>query len=203
MTYEERIAAAQAKMNAFKEKMAAATEKTKAAHKMRKEEIAQAIDAINADLDELDAAIVQDYQENKAAVSQKLDQLSDAAASDLEALDEAVDEEITDVEDTVKGDINAAKENARLADERRESKVNAIKINAQMRADALKAKIDARNDAKDKASMESYILDLLDYAECCQAVAYAAAMEADMALLEAAQTAVEYKERFGDEEAAE
>ena len=57
---------------------------------------------------QLDAAIVQDYQENKAAVSQKLDQLSDAAAADLEEFDTAMEEEINDVEDTVKGDINAA-----------------------------------------------------------------------------------------------
>lgn len=40
MTYEERIAAAQAKMEAFKAKMAASAEKAKAARAMKKEEIA-------------------------------------------------------------------------------------------------------------------------------------------------------------------
>ena len=203
MSYEERIAAAQAKMNAFKEKMAAVAEKTKAVHEMRKEEIAEAIDSINADLDELDAAIIQDYQENKAAIGQKLDKLSDTVASDLEEFDTSVDQEMTDFEDELEGNVVAANENARLAKERRESKINAIKINAQMRADALKEKIAQRDDAKDKAAMESYIIDLLDYAECCQQVAYAAAMEADMALLEATQIAAEYKERFGEEEVTE
>ena len=203
MSYEEKIAAAQAKINAFKEKMAIVAEKTKAVHAMRKEEIAEAIDSINADLDELDAAIIEDYQENKAAIDQKLDKLDEAVASDLEEFDNAVDQEMTDFEDELEGNVVAAKENARLAKERRQNKINSIKINAQMRADVLKEKIAKRNDAKDKAAMESYIIDLLDYAECCQQVAYAAAMEADMALLEAAQTAVEYKERFGEGETAE
>ena len=49
MSYEEKIAAAQAKINAFKEKMAIVAEKTKAVHAMRKEEIAEAIDSINAE----------------------------------------------------------------------------------------------------------------------------------------------------------
>ena len=203
MSYEERIAAAQAKMNAFKEKMAAVAEKTKAAHEMRKEEIAEAIDSINADLDELDEAIIEDYQENKAAIGQKLDKLSDTVASGLEEFDTSVDQEMTDFEDELEGNVVAANESARLAKERRESKINAIKINAQMRADVLKEKIAQRDDAKDKAAMESYIIDLLDYAECCQQVAYAAAMEADMALLEATQIAAEYKERFGEEEVTE
>lgn len=67
----------------------------------------------------------------------------------------------------------------------------------------LKEKFAQRNDAKDKVAMESYIIVLLDYAECCQQVAFTTATEADMALLEAAQTAAEYKERFGEEEEVE
>lgn len=130
-----------------------------------------------------------------------------AIDADIEEIETTVQHDAAefekDVDDTIEGDINAAKENARLAKERRESKINAIKLNARMKADVLKEKFAQRNDAKDKVAMESYIIDLLDYAECCQQVAFTTATEADMALLEAAQTAAEYKERFGEEEEVE
>lgn len=186
MTYEERIAAAQAKMAAFKEKMAASAEKAKAARAMKKEEIAAAIDAINADLDELDAALEEDYAKFDEAVTEK------------------VNAHIEDRADTVEGAFNAAKENIRLSKERRDSKIYAFKLKAQMKAEAVKQKLADRRAEKDKAALELYIIDLLDYAECCQQVAFAAAIEADMTLLEAAEAAAEYVEKYGEaEEAAE
>lgn len=51
--------------------------------------------------------------------------------------------------------------------------------------------------------MECYILDLLNYAESCQQVAFAAAIEADMTLLEAAEVAAEYVEKYGETEIPE
>lgn len=207
MTYQERIAAAQAKMEEFKAKMAATSEKAKAARAMKKEEITAAIDSINADLDELDAAIAQDISDNAAAIDKGLDKLGQTAEADYKEFEEAVDRDLTkfedEVESTVEGDINAAKENYRLAKERKDSKVNAYKLQAQMKADALKAKLADRRVEKDKASMENYILDLLDYAECCQQVAFAAAIEADMALLEAAEVAADYVEKYGENEIPE
>ena len=184
MTYEERIAASQAKMDAFKAKMTAIGEKTKAAHAMKKEEIAAAIDAINADLDDLDEAIAYEFS---GGIKESIDDT-------LDEIDAAVDDSIK----TVEGDVNAAKENARLAKERKESKANALKLEAQMKAEALKAKLAERRDSKDKAAMELYILDLLDYAECCQQLAFAAAIESDLALLEAAEVAADYVEKFGE-----
>ena len=47
MTYEERIAAAQAKMETFKAKMASTAEKAKAARAMKKEEIAAAMQELS------------------------------------------------------------------------------------------------------------------------------------------------------------
>ena len=185
MTYEERIAAAQAKMQAFKEKMAASAEKAKAAHAMKKEEIAAAIDAINADLDELDTAIAEEFAEYETDLGNEMDELE------------------ADISEEVTGSINAAKENIRLAKERRNSKIYALKLKSQMKADALKEKIADKRAEKDKAAMESYILDLLDYAECCQQVAFAAAIEADMTLLEAAEAAADYVEKYGEPDAAE
>lgn len=203
MTYEERIASAQAKMEAFKEKMAAAAEKAKAAHAMKKEEISAAIDEINANLDELDAALAEDYAEFDAAV-EKLDA---AVAEDYAKYDAAVaevaDAYAADRAATIEGNINAAKENLRLAKERRDSKIYALKLKAQMKSEALKQKIADRRAEKDKAAMEGYILDLLDYAEACQQVAFAAAIEADLTLLNAAEVAAEYIEKYGEPEEAE
>ncbi len=181
MTYEERIAAAQAKMETLKTKMASTAEKAKVAHAMKKEEIAEAIEGINADLDELDATIAEDYAEYEAAVNAQID--DDIA--------------------TVEGDIAAAKENIREAKERKDSKIYALKLKAQMKADVLKEKIAKRRADRDQAATECYILDLLDYAECCEQIAFAAAIEADLTLLEAAEVAAEYIEKYGESEIAE
>lgn len=181
MTYEERIAAAQAKMEKFKAKMAATAEKAKAARAMKKEEISAAIDEINADLEELYESIADDYAEFEAGVEAE------------------IDDQIA----TVDGDIAAAEENMRLAKERRNSKIYALKLKAQMKTEAIKDKIDDRRAEKDKAAMENYIIDLLDYAESCQQVAFAAAIEADMTLLEAAEIAADYIEKYGEIEIEE
>lgn len=196
MTYEERIAAAQAKMESFKAKMASAAEKAKAARAMKKEEIAAAIAEINADLDELDAALAEDYAQFDAAVAE------DYAKYDA-AVAERVNAHFDDKAATVEGNINAAKENFRLAKEHSDSKIYAFKLKAQMKAEALKQNLADKRAEKDKAAMEQYIIDLLDYAECCQQVAFAAAIEADMTLLEAAEAAADYIEKYGEPEAPE
>ncbi len=203
MTYEERIAAAQAKMDKFKSRMATAAERAKAARALKKEEIAEAIDAINADLDELDAALAEDYAKYNAAV----EDLDAAVAEDYAKFDaavaDAVDAYNKDKIAATKGNIAAAEENFRLANERKDSKIYAFKLKAQMRAEAVKQRIADRRAEKDKAAMERYIMDLLDYAECCQQVAFAAAVEADMTLLVAADAAADYIEKFGAVEAPE
>ena len=101
MSYEKRIAAAQAKMDQLKAKMAESTKKARAARTMKKEEITAAIDAINADLDEL----------------------SDTIVAEMDALDDQVDTGIAAVQD----DISAAKETMNYSLEREGSKIEAIK----------------------------------------------------------------------------
>ena len=190
-------------METFKAKMAAAAEKAKAARAMKKEAIAAAIAEINANLDELDAALAEDYAKFDAAV----DELDAAIAEDYAKYDAAVaermDVRMDDKIATAEGNINAAKENLRLAKERTDSKIYAFKLKAQMKAEAVKQKLADKRVEKDKAAMEMYIIDLLDYAECCQQVAFAAAIEADMTLLEAAEIAADYIEKYGEPEAAE
>lgn len=46
------------------------------------------------------------------------------------------------------------------------------------------------------------ILDLIDYADYCQQVAFAYAIEADLTLLDAAAVAADYVEKYGEPEAA-
>lgn len=203
MTYEERIAAAQSKMDAFKAKMAAAAEKAKAARAMKKEEIAAAIAEINADLNELDAALAEDYAKFDGAVKEFDAAIAEDYAKYDAAVAERMDARIDDKIATAEGNINAAKENLRLAKERSDSKIYAFKLKAQMKAEAIKQKLADKRAEKDKAAMEMYIIDLLDYAECCQQVAFAAAIEADMTLLQAAEIAADYIEKYGEPEAAE
>lgn len=203
MTYEERIAAAQSKMDAFKAKMAATAEKAKAARAMKKEEIAAAIAEINADLNELDAALAEDYAKFDGAVKEFDAAIAEDYAKYDAAVAERMDARIDDKIATAEGNINAAKENLRLAKERSDSKIYAFKLKAQMKAEAIKQKLADKRAEKDKAAMEMYIIDLLDYAECCQQVAFAAAIEADMTLLQAAEIAADYIEKYGEPEAAE
>ncbi|MBP0974398.1 MAG: hypothetical protein J5851_10875 [Oscillospiraceae bacterium] len=163
MTYKERIAAAQAKMDAFKAKMASAREKAKAASALKKDEVAAAFDSINTEIGEFEDKLAETKAGNKAA----------------------------------------AEENARLAKERHDSKVYARKLRAQMRSESIKEKIAARRAAKDQAAMERYILSLISYAEACQEVAFSAAVEAELSLLEAAAVAAEYIEKYGEDQISE
>lgn len=99
-----------------------------------------------------------------------------------------------------KGDISAAEENVRLVKERNESKRNSVRIRAQMGVDNAKAKIAEKKEAVDKAAEEELILDLLDYAGRCQDLAYAWALEADYAVMDALDVIDDYTEKYGKEE---
>ena len=191
MTYEEKIAAAQAKMDAFKAKMAKIGEKAKNARQMKREEISATIDSISADLDELDKALAEDEAKFEKASAE----YETAIAEDYAKFDKAIADK---KRARINGNINAAKENLRIAKERKDSKIYALKLKAQMRADVLKEKIADAKAEKDKAAMESYIVDLLEYADACQNVAFAAAIEADLTILEAAEVRADYIEKYGE-----
>ena len=72
-----------------------------------------------------------------------------------------------------------------------------------MKVEALKEKIADKRAERDKEELETYILDLLDYAQYCQQIAFAAAIEADLTLLDAAEAAAVYVEKYGEPEIAE
>ena len=100
------------------------------------------------------------------------------------------------------------------------AKIVAIRAAAQKKADEMRAKVldeqakaekahadrvaaaeemveDARV-AADKAEREAYITDLLLYAEDCEDLAAAFALEAETALLEAAYEVADYNEKYGE-----
>lgn len=187
MDYKTRIAEAQAKMDELKVKIGAAADNAKAAYQMNKEEIEANIAELDTKLDTLSAAI-------DAQIENDIEDAN--AAADL--IDEAVTQQINDGIATAEGYMNAARENIRLAKERRDSKINSLKLRVQMNVNAAKAKITEKQEAHDKTKQEQRIINLLDYADNCQQLAYAMALEAELTILEAAAEAADYVEKYGE-----
>ena len=107
-----------------------------------------------------------------------------------------------------KGDLEASKENYRLACERGKSKLASELIRAQMNFNEAQKAIKAKKDQVqkdlaekkyelDKDKMEQAIKDNLEYADACAALAVMATEEATIAYLEAMQEQVEFEEKFG------
>ncbi len=189
MNIKEKLATTQTNMDELKAKMSVSVERAKMAQQKRREDIAADIAAVGAELDELDAAIAEQMKSDIEDI--------DAA---LDLIDEAVDEKIDDDIATLSGLVNAAKENYRLAKERRDSKINAMKLKASMNINAAKARIAEKKEAKDKAKQEQRIIDLLCYADSCQQLALLSALEAELAILEAAAEAADYVEKYGQDD---
>ena len=187
MDIKTRLAQSQEKMDELKVKIAGATEKAKDAHQRKKEEIEADIAALDAEIDAFDTAV-------DAQIESDITDFNAAAELVDEEIDKAIDDDIA----TVKGNIAAAKENARLAKERRQSKLTSARLRAQMNANAAKARIEDRKDAHDMNRQEKRIASLLDYADSCQEVALAAAMDAELTILEAAAETADYLEKYGD-----
>ncbi|MBR3202474.1 MAG: hypothetical protein IKF60_02680 [Solobacterium sp.] len=168
---------------------------------------ADEIDAkLDAKVDELDAKL--DAQADK--ISAKMDnaeakmEAGTAKAKAAMTLDkvtaESVANEATRIDKIQKetaGDFAAAEENARIIRERRDAACSNAIIRTEMKVNAAKEKVAVRRDAVDKASQESWILDLLDYAEGCYEMAYAWAMEAEYTMMEAAYEIDYYNDRWG------
>ena len=98
---------------------------------------------------------------------------------------------------TMEGNKSAAEEDLRIIKERNAGKLNAKRLELQMRQEAAKDKIEAHKTAIDKAAQEELIMELLDYADCCQSIAYAYAMEAELAILDACDEIEDYESKYG------
>ena len=205
MDLKAKLSQTQAKMDDLKAKIAKTADDAKAVRQMKKEEIEANLASFDKMIDELDRAINEQIEKDLGdldAAAELIDEEIGKKAGDLDAAAQLADEEIEKrleaASDTAKGGLNAAKENARIAKERRRSKLNSARLKAQMTVNAVKEKIADRNEAKSKEMQEQYIVDLIDYADSCQQLAFAMALEAELTTLEAAAEISAYIEKYGE-----
>ena len=130
----------------------------------------------------------------------RIDARTEANRFEREAIhDEAVEmlqARADDQRATVEGNVSAVEENFRLAKERYNSKLNNSRLKVQMHQEELKRRIDNTKTELDMAAEEQLINDLLDYADDCELMAYAYAVEAEMAVLDACDVLTDYTEKL-------
>ena len=221
MNFEERPAQTQSKLEELKAKINESIESAKAAYEVDKKDamIRQAkFDAAIEDFGRDVAAQVycdvnsmqKEFEADAAALNEAIEQIDDKInakiAEGAKKYDEAGENLMAKVDDglaTVEGDVNAAAENRRLAKERSDSKLNATRLKVQMHQEEVKNRIAAKKTDLDKAAQEELIADLLDYADDCQMIAYAYAMEAELAITDACEEIRDYEAKYGKFTAAE
>ena len=221
MNFEERLAQTQSKLEELKAKINESIESAKAAYEVDKKDamIRQAkFDAAIEDFGRDVAAQVycdvnsmqKEFEADAAALNEAIEQIDDKInakiAEGAKKYDEAGENLMAKVDDglaTVEGDVNAAAENRRLAKERSDSKLNATRLKVQMHQEEVKNRIAARKTDLDKAAQEELIMDLLDYADDCQYIAYSYAMEAELAIMDACEEIQDYEAKYGKFTAAE
>ena len=146
---------------------------------------------------------------NKEEMKAKMDALN-AKMKDLgEKTKDAVDtvkikgmyakDKIDEMASETKSNINAAKENFRVFSEKAKRKASSELLKAQMNIDVAKEELAAKKEAYDKASLENYIEEVIEYASACAELSILAAEEAKLATLEAVQAQNEYDEKYGNE----
>ena len=139
------------------------------------------------------------WDERLAELSVKLGELSKKASDaseDAKVYRELRKEANQDKISTVKGNVAAMQENARLAEEEQKGKIRSALLKARM---TVQAKHEDRKDARDKKRMEFYIDEEINYIlDCYDAAAFLIA-DAELSILEVADTLKEYEERFGGE----
>lgn len=157
--------------------------------------IDQTANDISAAIDLTEEKMLQDVDKVKGAFT-----LDKKTAESIAKEPTKIDKIQADTADQVASAIglgNAAEENLRLAQENTEAKRSALMLHAQMNVKNAKEKVAAHKEAVDRAAQEAIILDLLEYADACQEIAYAYALEAENALSEAASEIADYTEKFG------
>lgn len=221
MNFEERLAQTQSKLEELKAKINESIESAKAAYEVDKKDamIRQAkFDAAIEDFGRDVAAQVycdvtsmqKEFEADAAALNEAIEQIDDKINAKIAEGAKKCDEEgeklmamVDDDVATVEGDINAAAENCRIAKERSDSKLNATRLKVQMHQEEVKRRIEAKKTELDKAAQEELIADLLDYADDCQMIAYAYAMEAELAITDACEEIRDYEAKYGKFTAAE
>ena len=146
---------------------------------------------IKAKIDELGAKV------NELAERTK-DSIDTAKIKTMYAKDEAK-ERIEEKKEEHRGNIAAIKENLKLSADRAKSKASSELLKTQMNIDVAKEKLAEKKEAHDKAKLEEYICDVLEYADACVELSVLAAEEAQLAVLEAIAAEQEYEELYGED----
>lgn len=146
---------------------------------MNKEEMRAKMDELNAKL--------------KVLGEKAKDSWDTAYIVGLEAKDKA-----TAALEESKSSLKALEENYRLFSERAKSKASSELLKAQMNMNVAKEEREAKKAAKDKADLEKYIDETVEYAEACVILSQLAAEEAKLAKIEAILAQDEYDEKYGE-----
>ena len=142
-----------------------------------------------------------DFKERLAKSQEKMDEVKakvNDASESAEIAGMLAKDKIDEKIRSLKGDIAAGNESARLAVEKGKSKFNSAILKAQMSVEAAKENIEKKREEYNKEAQEQRILDLLDYADECQALAIALTAESELAILEAAAESLDYAEKYGE-----
>ena len=145
----------------------------------------------------------EDLKNKMESLNAKMKDLSDKTKDSIDTIKikgmytkDKVDEMVSNT----KGNIATMKENYRIFSEKAKSKASSELLKAQMNIDVAKEELAAKKAAHDKASLESYIEDVTEYATACVELSLLAAEEAKLAALEAVAAQQEYDEKYGNNE---
>ena len=203
MDFNERLNKSQAKMDELKDRINQSSERHKNARALKKEEIrsdmASVDQSINDFADRVEEIVNNSLDKSDKAINDFADKTEAAVNKSVDATGQAVNDFADAVEENVNGNVAAAEERARIAKEKRDQKLNSARLQAQMNKEAKQEKITAKKEAIDKASQERRIVELLDYADSCQDLTLAMALETEAAVLEAAAEIADYNEKYGEQ----
>ena len=171
-----------------------------------KEGIAVARGRLQADSAKQQAAFSQSAEEVKTKIRDYNAKTADRIETELNTLSRDADVarmilEIQMKEDAPEamGDLEAVKENVRLAKDYSEGKRNASLLKAQMTLNEIKAARAERLAEMDKTDRAGYIASLLDYADDCDEIAESYLLEAQLALTEAVDEMNAYEKEYGED----
>lgn len=194
MSFTERFDAAAAKMDELRAKMEKASEEIKASWK-------QGVDQFKSDMEFNKAAIeevsAEADRERELRIEKKIDNAIYASETIKESGEEGAAKFRSDMEvlrASLREIAEGLDEQNELVAEKKEARVEEARAKLEATAD----KIYGIGQAFERADQEELILDLLTYAEECQALADMMTDEAELALKAAAEQIAIYNEKYGE-----
>ena len=176
MTFEERLAQSQAKLEELKEKINKSIDSAKATYQTDKKEAMIKLAKMNAAIEDFGrdveaqvycdvTAMQKEIEADNAAMNKAMEDINnkiDAKVdADMKKYDEKAEKLQAKIDDglaTADGNLNATIENNRLAKERYNSKLNATRLKVQMHQEEVKNRIESKKTELDKAAFRGLTL---------------------------------------------